>query len=166
MQAVKSAAKLSGASCSPSTFNTVALPFVILRRLITAILHVLYEEAGRGTDGLACREAVVKVCRDYISATLTPHTPPLCTCPQAAPGLLIKPFSEALNCSRSSRQAYELLHISKSGGTSMCRLAVEAGRLQNPASEMLDNCLVSQNNPNMLCFSGEQSYMHDVMKGC
>ena len=41
-------------------------------------------------------------------------------CLQIVPELLLEPFSKALNCSRSSRVALELLHISKSGGTSMC----------------------------------------------
>lgn len=59
------------------------------------------------------------------------------------PQLLLDPFSKALNCSRASRVAVELLHISKSGGTSMCRLAVETGGLRNSHAEMLDNCLVS-----------------------
>ena len=38
----------------------------------------------------------------------------------------------------------ELQHISKSGGTSMCRLAMEAGGLRTQNAGMLHNCLVGQ----------------------
>ena len=63
---------------------------------------------------------------------------------QIAPRLLLAPFSAALNCSRTTRTAMELQHISKSGGTSMCRLAMEAGGLRTQNAGMLHNCLVGQ----------------------
>ena len=69
---------------------------------------------------------------------LLAHPPP--PSPQAAPGIL-QSFAGAANCSRTQRAAVELLHISKSGGTSMCQLAKEAG-LRNPAADMDGNCLV------------------------
>ena len=64
--------------------------------------------------------------------------------PQVSPRLLLAPFSAALNCSRVTRTAMELQHISKSGGTSMCRLAMEAGGLRTQNAGMLHNCLVGQ----------------------
>ncbi|GAX77025.1 hypothetical protein CEUSTIGMA_g4472.t1 [Chlamydomonas eustigma] len=62
--------------------------------------------------------------------------------PAAAP--IILSFAKALNCSRSSRIATELLHVSKTGGTSLCQLAT--GYLTkthfNPYNGISQNCLV------------------------
>ena len=58
-----------------------------------------------------------------------------------APVILLA-FAGSMNCSRTVRPAVELLHISKSGGTSMCQLAVQAG-LRNPSTSLDGNCLVN-----------------------
>lgn len=50
-------------------------------------------------------------------------------------------FARAMNCSRTARHGVELVHISKSGGTSMCQLAAKSG-LYNPGTNMNANCLV------------------------
>ena len=56
--------------------------------------------------------------------------------------LIIHAFAGSVNCSRAFRPAVELIHISKSGGTSMCQLAAKSG-LWNPGADMNANCLVS-----------------------
>ncbi len=56
---------------------------------------------------------------------------------------ILRSFAGALDCSRASRPAFELLHISKSGGTSMCALAGLA-RLHNYGVNVDANCLVRQ----------------------
>ena len=68
--------------------------------------------------------------------------PCLCTFSQVAPPVLLS-FGASMNCSRAARPAVELLHISKSGGTSMCQLAAKSG-LANPGANMHRNCLVSE----------------------
>lgn len=156
------ASKLSQASCvhsgPPASVGSVGRPHVLLRRIITALLHVLYEEAGQqGMQGEACRKTITQVgeirlggigsvesglVRPFPVAPCFPLSHPFPPALQVAPKLLLAPFSAALNCSRTTRTAMELQHISKSGGTSMCRLAVEAGGLRTHNAEMLHNCLV------------------------
>ena len=59
---------------------------------------------------------------------------------QVTPSIIFS-FAGAMNCSRAVRSAVELIHISKSGGTSMCQLAANAG-LRNPGADINANCLV------------------------
>ena len=59
---------------------------------------------------------------------------------QVSPSIL-NLFAHAMNCSRASRHGVELIHISKSGGTSMCQLADKSG-LYNPGTSIDANCLV------------------------
>jgi hypothetical protein len=47
-----------------------------------------------------------------------------------------------VNCSRDVRRGVELIHVSKSGGTSMCQLAAKS-KLYNPGTNINANCLVS-----------------------
>ncbi|GAX73271.1 hypothetical protein CEUSTIGMA_g725.t1 [Chlamydomonas eustigma] len=105
----------------PKPRPPVKVPYVMLRRLTLALLHVLYEEPhfgmGQGVHA-RCRLAV-----------------------QEVSGSIVQAFASAINCSRPSRLAMELLHISKSGGTSMCQLAKDSGFL-NPTEDIDGNCLL------------------------
>ena len=65
---------------------------------------------------------------------------------------VITSFALALNCSRAHRPALELLHISKSGGTSMCQLAKAAG-LFNPNANVDANCMVRCRHDELLALS-------------
>ena len=67
-QAAQVASKLSQVSCAhsgPPSVGSAGLPHVLLRRIITAVLHVLYEEAGKqGKHGETCRKTITQVERD------------------------------------------------------------------------------------------------------
>ena len=64
-QAAQVASKLSQVSCAhsgPPSVGSAGLPHVLLRRIVTAVLHVLYEEAGQqGKRGETCRKTVTEV---------------------------------------------------------------------------------------------------------
>ncbi|GAX77026.1 hypothetical protein CEUSTIGMA_g4473.t1 [Chlamydomonas eustigma] len=129
-----------GTSLPSNNTTSFGVPYVLLRRTTMAVLHTLHEEAHTSLElsssihrqhseiqnrSLACLTALNKTSHPIILA-----------------------FSRALNCSRYSRSAMELLHISKSGGTSLCQLATgrNAGKLWNPYNSMSDNCLIPDFN--------------------
>ena len=83
---------------------------------------------------------------------------------QVTPSIIFS-FAGAMNCSRAVRSAVELIHISKSGGTSMCQLAANAG-LWNPGTNINANCLVSPAIAGMSLnyFSTSSSVMIDLFE--
>ena len=91
--------------------NPNALPYTLIRRMAWSLLQVLHEAD--------CQRSILPALIKTFSAT----------------------FSATLNCSRHSRGILELLHVSKSGGTSVCQLAKEEG-LYNPYSTLDHNCIV------------------------
>ncbi|GAX77024.1 hypothetical protein CEUSTIGMA_g4471.t1 [Chlamydomonas eustigma] len=153
---------LEAATCQAAAHsNTSALPFVLLRRLTMAMLHTLYEEAGArghecGNQGCDHGNAFFKFGgpagdlnqeekhgESFAERTNIMRKACRKSIVEAAK-LVVLSFANALDCSRASRVAVELLHISKAGGTSMCQIAT--GPLTqtywNPHNGMAENCLI------------------------
>ncbi|GAX72842.1 hypothetical protein CEUSTIGMA_g297.t1 [Chlamydomonas eustigma] len=112
------AAALQQASCvgSDMLHPGTGLPYVLLRRATTALFHLIHNMVAE--KKLSCSPIIAEVLPT-----------------------ILKSFAGAQNCSRSARKAFELVHISKSGGTSMCQLASDS-KLYNPGTNVDANCLV------------------------
>ncbi|GAX82425.1 hypothetical protein CEUSTIGMA_g9853.t1 [Chlamydomonas eustigma] len=108
---------LKDASCGRGLLvrsGGTGLPYVALRRITLAMLHLINSLGGEQS----CSGAVLQIMPSVLTS-----------------------YAECLNCSRPARVAFELIHISKSGGTSMCQLAASS-KLYNPGTTVDANCLV------------------------
>lgn len=123
MQLVEAARRLASLSCRGERGRMrqlgmveaeAQLPFTLLRRVTMSVLHVTMTRFKNNT-----------ICLPKI---------------EKATNIVLTSFARALSCSRASRTAFEFLHVSKSGGTSMCRLARITGHL-TPAIDSGTNCM-------------------------
>ena len=112
-EAAEAAVALQRYTCLAATADKAggaALPYVALRRTTLAVLHVLHEEAS--TAGQQQQHASKGGVSSEANSSGTEGTDCHRVIAEVAPTMLLA-FAGMLNCSRASRAAVELLHISK-----------------------------------------------------